>query len=149
MRTGLAPVLLAAVLLAAAAPASADTTWINVPGTAGTWARAIEADTPPTTVYYATEGSGIFKSTNGGLSFEAFSGGLSGGALTVRAIVPGSTTYAGTMDGLFSSSGGSWTPVGQGDQTNPPTKLKASVQAFLTNPTTPGQLLAGTFASGS
>ncbi len=117
---------------------------MNVPGTAGTWARAIEADTPPTTVYYATEGSGMFKSTNGGLTFDAFSGGLSGGALTVRAIVPGSTTYAGTQDGLFSSSGGSWSPVGQGDQTNPPTKLKASVQAFLTNPTTPGQMLAGT-----
>ena len=131
----------------AAAPGWADTTWVNMPGTADTWVRSIEADTPPTTVYAGTEGSGVLKTTNAGLSWDFFNGGLAAGA-NIRDIVPGGTTYIGADTGVFSSSGGSWAPVAQGDQTTPPTKLKLSVQAFLTNVTTPGQMLAGTVGGG-
>jgi hypothetical protein len=139
----------AALALAITAPAaSADTSWTAVPGTGGKWVREIQADTPPTTVYAGTEGNGVYRSTNGGVSFDPFSGGLAGAALNVRALVPGGTTYAGTENGLFSSSGGDWAPVAQGQETNPPTKLNRSVQTFLTNPTTPGQMLAGTAFGG-
>src|ERR1700709_327728 len=114
------------LLLCPAAPASAlspTDTWFGLPGlnaaSGAQWVREYATGTPPTTIYAATEGDGVFKSVNDGLTWSSFSSGLSSvpSAMDVRTVYASglSTVWAGTGAGLFKSiSGGAFQPVAQG-----------------------------------
>jgi hypothetical protein len=144
--------------LAPTAPALAgNDTWTPLngltPAGAGTVRQYAQVGS---TLYAATDGDGIFSSVNAGGLWTADSGGLvpsdgqpEADATTVDSIVSsGATAYAGTDVGVFSSTGGSWSPLDQGPDPDPahPTKFNESVQALLAP--APGQLLAGTFGAG-
>src|SRR3954452_4559694 len=138
-----------------AAPAQAGIgTWNSLPGlddaSGPSWVREYATGVPPTTIYAATEGDGVYRSVNDGLTWSSFSSGLDAGAMNVRTVFSdGLTMYAGTTEGLFKSvGGGSWQPVAQGAETDPknPTKLNAPVQTVLTG--LGGQMLAGVASGG-
>ena len=151
-----AAALATAALLWLAAPAQAGlsrwTPLVGLTGAAGAdHVRMYATGTPPTTLYAATEGDGVFRSLTDGLAWSDFSAGLDApGARDVRVVYSGGgAVWAGTGAGLYKSvGGGSWTPVAQGPEDDPrqPRKLNASVQAVLS--TTGGPLLAGTAFAG-
>jgi hypothetical protein len=130
------------LLMTVVAPAKA-VDWVGLPGLnapGSSWVREYTTGLPPTTIYAATEGSGVYRSVTNGVSWQSFSDGLQGipGAMDVRTVyLDGLTVYAGTGAGLFKSVGGSWTQV---------TKLNASVQA-LYSPIV-GSMLAGVASGG-
>jgi hypothetical protein len=148
----------AALLLLALAPAAHAglSTWTSLPGLTAasnaSWVRVYTTGTPPTTIYAGTEGSGVFRSVNDGVSWSPFSGGLPAGENIRTIYVSGSTVYAGTTSGLFSTPAsapsGSWTPVAQGAEPTPahPTRLNQAVQAVIS--LTGGPMLAGTVSEG-
>ena len=164
MRSRRAVSLLAVALVAAglgAAPAARAeipatlSQWYPLPGlnaAAGAqWVRAL-VTAPPATIYAGLEGGGVFRSTDGGATWSSFNGGFSNPLTTnVRALLaPGSgtTVYAGTDSGLFTSTGGAWQPLAQGAEADPatPKKLNQSVQSLLK--TSGGAMLAGVFSGG-
>ena len=72
------------------------------------WVREYTTGLPPTTIYAATEGSGVYRSVTNGVSWQSFSDGLQDipGAMDVRTVyLDGLTVYAGTGAGLFKSVG--------------------------------------------
>src|SRR3954454_24429917 len=91
------------VLAVSAAPASAGIgTWNALPGlnaaAGSSWVREYATGMPPTTIYAATEGGGVFRSLNDGLTWSSFSSGLNTvpGAMDVRTVFADTTTaYAG------------------------------------------------------
>jgi photosystem II stability/assembly factor-like uncharacterized protein len=121
--------------------------------------------TKPTTLYAGTGGSsfefplsrsgGVFKSTDGGASWS--SAGLGDTAVTVLAIGPANTVYAGTGNdysapqgflGMFKStdSGASWLPINNGlaglfD-------IRSSISALVIDPQNSNILYAGTTGGG-
>jgi hypothetical protein len=138
-----------------AAPAQAGIgTWNSLPGlndaTGPSWVREYATGVPPTTIYAATEGDGVYRSLNDGLTWSSFSSGLDAAAMNVRTVFSdGTTMYAGTTSGLFKSiAGGSWQPVAQGPEDDPknPKKLNVPVQTVLTG--LGGQMLAGVASGG-
>ncbi len=151
-----AAVLLTTALLGIAAPAQAGLSrWTPLIGLTGAdgadHVRMYATGTPPTTLYAATEGDGVFRSLTDGLTWEPFSSGLDApAARDVRVVYSGGgAIWAGTGAGLYKAvGGGSWTPVAQGAEDDPrqPRKLNASVQAVLD--TLGGPLLAGTAFGG-
>ncbi|MEA2481791.1 MAG: hypothetical protein QOJ07_3713 [Thermoleophilaceae bacterium] len=156
-RAGIVVAALSVLAGIAAAPAQAGlSNWTSLPGlnsaSGANWVREYATGTPPTTIYAATEGDGVYRSVTDGVSWSNFSSGLEStpGAMDVRTVFnAGGKVYAGTSAGLFASTGGgSWQPVAQGPEDDPahPKKLNRSVQTVLSGPT--GQLLAGTFAGG-
>ena len=63
------------------------------------WVREYTTGLPPTTIYAATEGSGVYRSLTNGVTWETFNSGLDAvpGALNVRTVyTSGLTAYAGT-----------------------------------------------------
>lgn len=139
---------LLALLIAPSSAAAFGSTWDPLIGLGAvdgaSWIRAYSADTVPSTVFAATEGSGVYRSVNSGGTWSTFSGGLTTpAAKTVRAI---STTpagfFIGTQEGVFRANGSTWVPAGQGSGAG---RLSLSVQALLPVGTS---LLAGTFAGG-
>src|SRR4051794_30536986 len=124
--------------------------WNGLPGlnagNGANWVREYTTGLPPTTMYAATEGDGVYRSTNNGITWSKFSSGLEKvpGAMNVRTVyTSGATAYAGTTAGLFKTVGADWQPVAQGPEDDPknPKKLNAAVQAVFSGPT--GTLLAG------
>src|SRR3954469_11524520 len=91
--------------------------WNGLPGLSAAnganWVREYTTGLPPTTMYAATEGSGVYRSTDNGVSWTPVNSGRTGAALSVRTVyTSGTTAYAGTSAGLFKSVGGSgWQPV--------------------------------------
>lgn len=130
--------------------------WTSLNGlTAGSGAQHIRAfaydNVPPTTVYAATDDQGVFRSLNAGVSWSPFNNGLDNlQAKTVRALlVEGTTVYAGTNLGVFTSEGGSaWEPLAQGTEQNPaqPKNLNEPVQSLISLPG--NVILAGVFSGG-
>ncbi len=157
MRTRLliaAAVLLAATLVTAPAQANLNT-WGGLTGlnaaSGANWVREYATGLPPTTIYAATEGDGVWKSVNDGLTWTNFSSGLecACGAMNVRTVyTSGTTVYAGTTAGLFMNPGTGWTPVAQGPEDDPahPKNLNQAVQAVLSP--IAGQMLAGVASGG-
>src|SRR3954471_14989814 len=94
-------------------------------GSGSSWVREYTTGTPPTTIYAATEGSGVYRSLTDGVNWEPMNSGLTGvpGALNVRTVLPsstGTTVLAGTSAGLFKSiGGGAWQPLAQGAEDDP------------------------------
>jgi hypothetical protein len=144
------------LLATSAAPAQAGLgTWNALPGlNAGAgagWVREYATAIPPTTIYAATEGGGVYRSLTDGLTWNAYNSGLESipGAKDVRTVfTSGLSVYAGTSAGLFKSVGAGWQPVAQGAEDDPknPKKLNRAVQAVLTAPG--GQMLAGVASGG-
>src|SRR3954470_19475991 len=130
--------------------------WNGLPGlnaaNGANWVREYATGLPPTTMYAATEGDGVYRSTTNGVTWSAFSSGLEAvpGAKNVRTVyTSAATAYAGTSAGLFKSvGGGSWQPVAQGPEDDPkhPTKLNQPVQAVFSGPS--GTLIAGVARGG-
>ncbi len=151
-----AAALLTTALLGIATPAQAGLSrWTPLVGLTGAdgadHVRMYATGTPPTTLYAATEGDGVYRSLTDGLTWEPFSSGLDApAARDVRVVYSGGgAIWAGTGAGLYRSvGGGGWTPVAQGSEDDPrqPRKLNASVQAVLS--TIGGPLLAGTAFGG-
>ena len=150
---GLALVL--ATTLAFAAEAHAATPWTGLPGlSAGAgaqWVRAFAFDLSMTQGYAGTEDEGVHKTMDGGATWTPFSGGLNTiHARRVRALFvdPAGKAYAGTEQGMFTSTGGNWEPLAQGDEEDPskPKKLNQAIESILVTST--GTILAGTFANG-
>ena len=150
-------ILAAVTTLVVAAPAHAGlSTWSGLPGlnsgSGANWVREYATGTPPTTIYAATEGDGVYRSVTDGVTWAPFNTGLDGvpGAKDVRTVfTAGGKVFAGTSAGLFASTGGgAWQPIAQGPEDDPahPKKLNLSVQTVLTGVT--GQILAGTFSGG-
>src|SRR3954451_24192041 len=86
--------------------------WNGLPGlSAGNganWVREYTTGLPPTTMYAATEGDGVYRSTNNGITWSKFSSGLEKvpGAMNVRTVYTSdATAYAGTTAGLFNTVG--------------------------------------------
>src|SRR3954469_19437712 len=82
--------------------------WNGLPGLSAAnganWVREYATGLPPTTMYAATEGDGVYRSSNNGVSWSAFSGGLdpNSGSYNVRTVYSsGLTEYIGTDVGLF------------------------------------------------
>jgi hypothetical protein len=155
VRWGALAMLLCGAIYVPAAQADLSK-WSSLSGltasSGGSWVRVFQTGTPPTTIYAGTEGNGVFKSTDDGLTWSAFKTGM--GNASIRTMyTSGGNIFAGTDDGLFSapdttSSGGSWTKVAQGAETDPqhPTKLNQAVQAVIS--LTGGPMLAGTVSEG-
>jgi hypothetical protein len=154
------PILLAL----SAAPARAAfpfDTWTGLPGlnaaNGANWVREYATGIPPTTIYAATEGGGVYKSDTDGLTWSKFSSGLDTvpGAMDVRTVYTSglSTVWAGTTAGLFKSiGGGAFQPVAQGPEPDPahPTKLNQAVQTVLSpviGPTLAGVASGGVYTS--
>src|SRR5690349_15322812 len=143
-----------AVLTLGSAPARAD--WTGLPGLdaahSANWVREYATGLPPTTMYAATEGDGVYRSLLNAVDWQPFNAGLTGipGAMDVRTVyTSGTTAYAGTGAGLFKSvGGGAWQPVAQGPEDDPknPKKLNQAVQAVFSGPA--GTLLAGVASGG-
>ncbi len=156
MAAAAATLLLTAALLGLAAPAQAGLSrWTPLIGLTGAdgadHVRMYATGTPPTTLYAATEGDGVYRSVTDGLTWEPFSRGLDApAARDVRVVYSGGgAIWAGTGAGLYKSlGGGAWTPVAQGAEDDPrqPRKLNRSVQAVLS--TIGGPLVAGTAFGG-
>src|ERR1700755_2421001 len=93
--------------------------WNGLPGLdaahQANWVREYTTGLPPTTMYAATEGDGVYRSLLNALDWQPFNAGLEGipGAKDVRTVyTSGTTAYAGTSAGLFKSVGGAaWQPV--------------------------------------
>src|SRR3954470_19563990 len=130
--------------------------WNGLPGLSAAnganWVCEYATGLPPTTMYAATEGDGVYRSTTSGVTWSAFSSGLETvpGAKSVRTVyTSAATAYAGTSAGLFKSvAGGAWQPVAQGPEDDPkhPKKLNQAVQAVFSGPT--GTLIAGVASGG-
>src|SRR4051794_4440557 len=130
--------------------------WNGLPGLSAangaSWVREYATGLPPTTMYAATEGDGVYRSTTNGVTWSTFSSGLETvpGAKSVRTVyTSAATAYAGTSAGLFKSvAGGAWQPVAQGPEDDPkhPKKLNQAVQAVFSGPT--GTLIAGVASGG-
>jgi hypothetical protein len=141
----------AALTIAAPAQAFLINSWTQLgnltPANGANWVRTY--DSGLATLYAGTEGDGVYRSTTAGVSWDAFSGGLPSTAMNIRALIgAGGGELAGTDTGIWKSTGGSWTPLAQGDEDDPanPKKLNKSVQSLMSSP--PGSLLAGVFNGG-
>src|SRR3954469_10652785 len=82
--------------------------WNGLPGLSAAnganWVREYATGLPPTTMYAATEGDGVYRSVNNGITWSAFNGGLdpNSGSYNVRTVYSsGLTEYIGTDVGLF------------------------------------------------
>jgi photosystem II stability/assembly factor-like uncharacterized protein len=86
---------------------------------------------------------GVLKSSNGGTVWT--DGGLTGRQVYALAIDPRGTLYAGTDEGLFRGTGGTWTSIG-------PTILgvvsSPGILALAIDPSAPATLYAGTSGAG-
>jgi photosystem II stability/assembly factor-like uncharacterized protein len=93
----------------------------------------------PETVYAGTATSGVFSTVNGGKSWQEFNRGLLNSTVLslIRVPLPDQPLFAGTVDGIFRSSGGE----NQWRSTGP--DLPFTVSAIAYNPKHPRQLYAG------
>ncbi len=169
-RRSLLPIVAAAALAISAAPAHAGlSTWTPLAGLNENnaaaindpeWVRTFATGSIPTTLYAGTEGAGVWKSVNSGITWSQYSDGLLdptdglSPALDVYQLFPQSgNIFAVTSSNLWSApdsvaSGGSWSPVAQGAETDPqhPTKLNVPLQTIISLPN--NIELAGTVSSG-
>jgi photosystem II stability/assembly factor-like uncharacterized protein len=114
--------------------------WISHgPDGRGITALVVDPATP-TTLYAASNGTGVFKSSDGGRSWIEVNSGLTNSDVLALVIDPHSpaTLYAGTLDGVFKTTDGgeNWSTASTG-------LTRLYVQALAIDPLTPSILYAG------
>ena len=142
MRRLFLPLLLALTALSASAAQAAVPDvwgrWGTSSGPRDTTVRSLDFTTP-VTLWAGSDGDGPYSSPTALGPWEQKAGGLDATAKMVRQVVAyQGTLWAATSAGLFTGTGGSWTPVGQGTGTR---KLnQGGVQSVVVN--APGDLIA-------